>query len=172
MADSALQRLTAGMQSLPHQGRGLSRVGRQVRREFDLDARSLVQFDDPRASRSLHRMMAVGDDRHRRRLRWGRTAAHSQAVSLAARGRREAAGRLGNEPARRASAESMQARSRTQCRSGNDKETETAQPRFPAEERKGSGANGSVVMKQMRLGCCYNKPASANENRLPLPTMK
>ena len=52
------------MQPLPHQGRGLLRVGRQVRREFDLDARGLVQLDDPHAGRGLHRMMAVGDDEY------------------------------------------------------------------------------------------------------------
>ena len=78
-----------------HQGRGLLGVGRQVRREFELDARGLVQLDDPHAGRGLHRMMAVGDDEHiGGRCDGPSSAAHSPAVSLAARGRREAAGRL------------------------------------------------------------------------------
>ena len=64
MADAALQGLAAVMQPLPHQGRGLLGVGRQVRGEFDLDARGLVQLDDPHAGRGLHRMTAVGDDEH------------------------------------------------------------------------------------------------------------
>ena len=46
--------------------------------------------------------------------------------------------------------------------SGNDKETETGQPRFPCGRTK-KGSQGLPVMKQMRLGCCYSKPASANE---------
>jgi hypothetical protein len=57
MADAALQRLAAVMQPLPHHGCGLLRVGRQVRGEFDLDARGLVQLDDPHAGRGLHRIV-------------------------------------------------------------------------------------------------------------------
>ncbi|MBN0063573.1 hypothetical protein JTL66_35760, partial [Pseudomonas aeruginosa] len=37
----------------------------------------------------------------------------------------------------------MQTRSRAQRRSGNDKETETGQSRFPAHRRKETGAKGS-----------------------------
>src|SRR5690606_36224420 len=38
---------------------------------------------------------------------------------------------------------SMQTRSRAQRRSGDDKETETSQSRFPAHRRKETGAKGS-----------------------------
>ena len=44
VADAALKGLATVMQPLPHQGCSLLRVGRQVRGEFDLDARGLVQL--------------------------------------------------------------------------------------------------------------------------------
>ena len=51
------------MQPLPHQGRGLLGIGRQVRREFDLDARP-VQLMTRTPAGACTGMTAVGDDEH------------------------------------------------------------------------------------------------------------